>query len=270
MLFPSEEGWDSLHVCDPAVVKGEFKYDGKVYNYALFYLGTYYPEGVECKHNQLGVAFSETPEGPWVKFKGNPIVEGSKHTWGVGQPSVISLNKKGKVLLFYTKQEDDFSTHTYMRELDFSFMDNPRFGEAKLVPTEGLREREEGMAVILSDADFAYDPKRDIFFLARPQHPYPLHPSGERAIVSGYIQIAYIEGESLRSGKGGWKIIGEIGPEDSGFPLNHSPAIARNWYGWVDNPHKLRINFSTAKLGKDSLWSYTLYGIIIDIPPLNL
>lgn len=266
VLSPSEEGWDSLHTCDPAVVKGEFRYEGELFNYALFYLGTYSPGG---KHNQIGVAFAKSPEGPWVKFKGNPIIKGSERTWGVGQASLLSLDKKGRLLIFYTQQEEDFSTHTYMRELDFSDMDNPKIGEAKLVPTAGLKEREEGMEVILNDADFAYDPKRDIFFLARPQHPYPLHPTGERSIVSGYIQIAYIEGEALRSAKGEWKVIREIGPEDSGFPLNHSPAIARNWFGWVENPDKLRINFSTANLGKDSLWSYTLYGIIIDIPPLS-
>lgn len=266
VLSPSEEGWDSLHTCDPAVVKGEFLYEGNIYNYALFYLGTDSPEG---KHNQIGVAFAKNPEGPWIKFKGNPIVEGSERTWGVGQASVISKDKKGKLLLFYTQQEEDYSTHTYMRELDFSDMNNPKIGEAKLVPTAGLREREEGMKVVLNDADFAYDPKNDVFFLVRPQHPYPLFPSGERAIVSGYIQVAYIEGASLRSGKGEWKVIREIGPEDSGFPLNHSPAIARNWFGWVENPSKLRINFSTAKLGKDYLWSYTLYGIIIDVPSIK-
>lgn len=265
VLCPSEGGWDSLHTCDPAVVKGEFRYQGEVYNYALFYLGTYSPDG---KNNKIGVAFAKSPEGPWIKFKGNPVIQGSERTWGVGQASLISLDKKGKLLLFYTQQEEDFSTHTYMRELDFSDMDKPEVGEAMLVPTAGLKEREEGMAVILNDADFAYDPKRDIFFLVRPQHPYPSHPTGERSIVSGYIQVAYIEGKALRSAKGEWKIVREIGPEDSGFPLNHSPAIARNWFGWVENPGKLRINFSTANLGKDSLWSYTLYGIIIDVSSL--
>ncbi|MBC7328613.1 hypothetical protein H5T87_10975 [bacterium] len=262
VLMPSDEGWDSLHTCDPAVVQGKFKYDGREYKFALFYLGTDSPN---CKHNQIGVAFAQHPQGPWVKYKANPIIKGSERTWGVGQPSVISLDKKGKLLLFYTKQEEDFSTHTYMQELDFSDMSKPKFGEEKRVPTNGLREREEKTPVILNDADFAYNPKRDIFYLVRPQHPYPLSPTGERCIVSAYIQIGAIEGRKLRSGEGGWKIIGEIGPEDTGFPLNHSPSLSRNWYGWWENPQKLRINFSTARTGKDSLWSYTIYSVIIDL-----
>ena len=260
-LAPSEEGWDSLHICDPAVVKGEFNYQGKTYEYALFYLGTDSPEG---RHNQIGVAFSQTPEGPWVKYEGNPIVEGSKRTWGVGQPSVISLDKRGKLLLFYTKQEENLATNTYMMEIDFSDMKNPKFGKPILVPTGGLKEREEGMKVILNDADFAYDPKEDVFYLVRPQHPYPLTPSGEMAIVSSHIQIARIKGEDLRSGRGEWKIIGEIGPENSGFPLNHSPSLARDWYGWLENTKQLRINFSVGNF-EDFLWSYTNYGIIIPV-----
>jgi hypothetical protein len=84
------------------------------------------------------------------------------------------------------------------------------------------------------------------------------------AIVSSHIQIARIKGEDLRSGRGEWKIIGEIGPENSGFPLNHSPSLARNWYGWLENTKQLRINFSVGNF-EDFLWSYTNYGIIIPV-----
>ena len=33
------DAWDATHVCDPDVVKGEFKLDGEVYNYLMVYLG---------------------------------------------------------------------------------------------------------------------------------------------------------------------------------------------------------------------------------------
>ena len=88
-LAPSESGWDKQHVCDPDLVKGDFRYQGEKYNYVMFYLGV---DVKTCKHNQIGMAFARNIEGPWVKWRENPVVAYDDYEfWGTGQPSAVSL-----------------------------------------------------------------------------------------------------------------------------------------------------------------------------------
>lgn len=59
VLQPGGPGeWDSQHVCDPSVVRGEFAYDGHTYSYAMFYLGS----SLECYYNEIGVALADDPD----------------------------------------------------------------------------------------------------------------------------------------------------------------------------------------------------------------
>jgi hypothetical protein len=262
-LAPGAPGeWDSLHVCDPAVVKGLFLYRGVRYAYALLYLGTDLPT---LKHNQVGIAFATSPEGPWVRYAGNPIVRGSAATWGAGQPSVISLDRQGRLLLFYTRQHEGGATYTYLAEVDFSDMEHPVIGAPRRVPTGGLSERAAGRAVVLHDADFAFDPTRKVFFLVRPQHPGEFGGPNPAGLCS-HLEVASIPADALRAGKGHWTVVGHLGPEQTGFAYNHSPALAPDPYGWVPDPHHLRINFTVAARQREPLWSYALHGFILDLP----
>ncbi|MBQ5485983.1 MAG: sugar-binding protein, partial [Bacteroidales bacterium] len=102
--------WDSHHTCDPSVIEGSFKMDGTTYKYALFFLSN--PK--EYYYNEIGVAFSNDLEAAsWVKYpqqivkktwpdEGDQSLGGNSKSWGVGQPSAVSLDKGGRVLLVYT------------------------------------------------------------------------------------------------------------------------------------------------------------------------
>lgn len=129
--------WDRRHVCDPSVIKGEFAYRGENYSYLMAYLGCY----VADRDNEIGLAVSKSPAGPWVRVEyaadpekdvnhidglvseKDPWTRGNRAfiafdasfeeyydsaaaqiagAWGVGQPSLVSVDKKGKVLVFYT------------------------------------------------------------------------------------------------------------------------------------------------------------------------
>lgn len=263
-LAPGAPGqWDCVHVCDPAVVRGEFSYRGQVYAYAMFYLGT---DDRGAKHNQIGLAVAREPSGPWLKIEANPVIKGSPNTWGVGQPSVVSLDKSARVLLFYTKQEENLATLTYMTELDLSNLDQPIIGENLRVPTEGLSERPGASQVILNNADFALDPTGEIFYIVRPQYPDEFLPPDKNPGISSHLQIARISAADVRAGRGRWEVVAHIGPEQTGFAHNHNAAIARDWYGYLPDARHLRVNLSVAARQEKPLWSYVLHGIIIDVP----
>lgn len=263
-LAPGAAGeWDCIHVCDPAVVRGEFSYRGQVYAYAMFYLGTDDRTG---KHNQIGLAIAREPSGPWLKIEANPIIKGSQNTWGVGQPSVISLDKRSRLILFYTKQEENLATFTYWTELDLRNLDAPVIGESSRVPTEGLSERPGTSQVILNNADFALAPTGETLYVVRPQHPNEFLPPDKNPGISSHLQIARIPAADLSAGRGRWEVVTHIGPEQTGFAHNHNAAIARDPYGRLPDPHRMRINLTVAARQPDPLWSYTLHGLILELP----
>jgi len=61
-LLPSDTGWDSLQVNDPSVVEVDD-------TYFMYYSGTI-ANGCE----EIGVATATSPEGPWTKYSGNPVL----------------------------------------------------------------------------------------------------------------------------------------------------------------------------------------------------
>lgn len=104
VLEPTENSWDSRHVCDPSVVKGEFTYNQENYNYLMAYLGCVTSDNTS---NEVGLAVSKSPEGPWIKVGDGPFCDyelndNSGFQWGYGQPSLVSVDRKSEILLFYT------------------------------------------------------------------------------------------------------------------------------------------------------------------------
>ena len=56
-----------------------------------------------------------------------------------------------------------------------------------------------------------------------------------------------------------WIEIGHVGPEESGFPRNHNPAILTDTKGYMLNEDELVMYFTPAMTGENWLWSYDLY-----------
>lgn len=159
--------WDSFHVCDPSVVAGKFRYQGVKYSLAMFYLGN---DLDASAHNQIGVAFANSPEGPWVKLP-EPIVTFDRtDQWGAGQPTAVMVpGAPGTVLLGYT--QGDASTRAYVTEVNLEKAESFTTTAPVQLPTAGLTGT-DGAPDYLNGFDLVFDKKGDQFLVVREQHPY--------------------------------------------------------------------------------------------------
>jgi len=258
-----KNAFDEHHACDPAVVKGQFFYDGITNSWAMFYLGEDVSPNV-IMHNQIGVAFANSLAGPWKKWSGNPIIPfASYNAWGVGQACATSIDNAGRLMLFYGKGDETESKMVW-RELNLLDMSAPFIGPENTVLTNGLTER-DGSSVFFNNANFAYDNTRDKFFLSRARHP---HGTNFPDFIASELQIACIDADAIWSGSGTWEVLGHINSGHSGFPRNHNSGILRNAYGVIPESEKLTVIFavSAEATGWDWLGSYRLYTITGLIP----
>lgn len=266
--------WDSRHDCDPSVIKGEFKFHGKTYNYLMAYLGCLTSNS---KLNETGIAVSETPEGPWIKCdykldgetKINPIVPysdfGITNAWGTGQPSLVSVDKKGRVLLFTTIGSET-GTYTNIREYDFSDIDNYQLIRQKLkIKEDGIRYTSTGGGFI-NNADFAYDETNRRFLMVKGRQFF-----GKDGLTPDFIadtlDVYYIEdtegtniGDVFFLGNASskiWRHINYIDQSKTGFLRNHNACLITDPYGHhIMEDNKLGVAFARSDEGQSSNWSY--------------
>ena len=259
VLHPGPAGaWDSFHVCDPSVVAGRFRLRGKTYRYALFYLGN----DVDASyHNQIGVAFSnELSASSWVRYPGPIVPYPNNGHWGVGQPSVTSIDGKGRLLLFYTRGAAD-STGGYSCEIDLTDMDRPIVESSVPLTNAGLTDV-NGNADSLNNFDLVHDPSRNRFIIVREQHPYPRdNPS----YIGVSLQVASIPAAVVRSGGGRWTVEGEIGPELTKLARSHNAGILRTLRGTLPDKKIIRVLFASSCAGSAcegrAEWTYDLWEI---------
>ena len=251
VLAPSASGWDSRHTCDPSVVAGRFSYAGVTYGYAMFYLGT----DRDNTNNQIGVAFARSLDGEWVRYPHPvvPVPAGAEATWGVGQPSAVTMDHaSGEVLLFYT--DGTGSTGGYRSLLVLGDMDEPLVHPARTVTSAGLG------GDVLRNFDVAYDRRDDRFYMVREAGP---RPAESPTNISVGVEVDSIPGADLRSGSGEWRRENAITPETTGFPRNHNPGLVRTVHGSVPSGGGLEVVFSRSALGPfpDTLHSYDLWSL---------
>lgn len=255
---PTADRWDSMHVCDPEYVQGDFRLNGRPYRLAMFYTGNDVPRS---EHNQVGVAFANDAAGPWVKYA-RPAVPyacaGHERQWGTGQPSATAV-AGGRVLVFYTvgcgaggPSPAPYSTDTYRAELDLGDVWDgapiPVRAPALRVPTDGLTKRDGSPDPVLHNASFVYDGARDFFWAVRTGHDVPAG-----YLVSDFVQVAYIPGAAIWSGSGRWTVAAAVAPSSagwsvhgSGFAQNDNAALARNPYGGMIDRGFLDVYFTTS------------------------
>jgi hypothetical protein len=256
VLTPGTSGtWDDHHTCDPSVIKGDFAMAGVHYQYALFYLTNAY--GVY--YNEIGVAFSNDLEAvSWVKYP-HPLVKktwdyegdqaiGAQKGWGVGQPSALSMDKKGKVLLTYTIGDIN-GTRIVWAEADLSDMDTYTQAVPNTVVKEGLSNLTYNATDVVNNADFAIDRANGKIVIVRPVHPnldqsYPTH-------IESVIEIAAMPLADFMASKGKWTQMTRITPSVSGYPRNHNAAIERDAYGEITNWKTPTIYYTVSKAAPD-------------------
>lgn len=277
VLAPTENTWDSRHVCDPSVIKGVFNYNEETYNYLMAYLGCVTSDNTK---NEVGLAIAKKPEGPWIKINNNPIChyelnDNKGFQWGYGQPSLVSVDKASEVLLFYTVG-DGASTYTRVERWDFSSLNNPVMvsDNYKRVITRGLKNLNNAQDYI-SNADFAYDPTSGRIYMIKDDHPSP-----EGASVGSGVTIYYLEedfenkdfypGYTLFNVVGDmWNEMDHIDVSVSGFALNHNSGFVTDAYGWTLSNKNIDCLFTAANFYPSSFWgtlgSYRIYQYTMEI-----
>lgn len=282
---PGSGLWDSRHTCDPSVIKGEFKYHGTSYKYLMAFLGCI---SNDCTLNETGIAVANSPEGPWVKCDSvNPIVphtefncvNGSSLSWGTGQPSLVSVDGKGKVLLFTTVGSLT-GTFTNLREYDFSDIDNfVKIRERREIQKGGIKYF-NSTGNVINNADYAYDNVNKRIIMVKERLPFGLDGKAP-TFIGDTLDVYYIDdtegtspGDVLFAGNNTtkqWKLIGTIDKSVTGLARNHNPGLITDPYGYLLNQKTLGVLVTKSDLcERDNDWiqlsSYDIYATGLDLP----
>lgn len=255
-LSPTYGSWDGAHVCDPSVISGNFDYNGKAYGYLMAYLGC---DRTDCQHNQVGIAVAESFYGDWVKVDEiNPIVpfeldltlDSSYFQWGTGQPSVVSVDGKGTVALFYTRG-DGRKTCTMCEVWDLSHILSPVRISKFEVSNSGTHDC-NGKPEILSNTEFAYDSSSGYIYMFTDKHPFSAEP--DIIADSSDIYRTYISSMSNLHvlADAVWEPVDNIGYRKTGSGKNHNGGFLRTASG------KLATNSALYTSCSDGLWSYRI------------
>ena len=87
--------------------------------------------------------------------------------------------------------------------------------------------------------------------------------------------VAYLENiaspealaEAMRTGGYTWKMLGYVGPNDTGFERNHNPGIVRDAKGYLPDSSKVEVVVSTGHNSweNENIFTYRLYGKILPV-----
>ena len=269
VLSPTPNTWDQRHTCDPTVIKGEFQYNNEKYEYLMAFLGCI-PS--DCTLNETGIAVSHSYNGPWIKCNDNrddgkpinPIVPYSdfdcaKNSWGTGQPSLLSVDKKGKVLLLTTV---GCKSGSFMdvREYDFSNINNYQLLRQSKVFTDGV----EGTNKRVNNGDYCYDEVSKRFYMAKGRSPFGSDAQTPNFIAdtadlyyvnaSGYDNPFDIFFDNSRTEP--WHLVGSVDKTVSGYPRNHNVGIVTDEYGRMYKNDRICMAFTSSQYGSASVMTY--------------
>ena len=212
VLTTTPDSWDSVQVCDPTVVAGNFTYNNKSYKYLMAYLGcaTY-----DCTNNEIGFAVSNNLY-KWTKVS-KIVAAPNDGSWGVGQPSLLNYN--GAIYLFYTSGTVDKTT-TYVEQLDCTNLNEIKhLGQKEITCNYDY----------ISNADFAFT-EDDYIYMICDTHPFP---TGALNFVSAEQSIYMAQWDGTLDGfeKVNWDLLTKIGNKITGHERNHNGCFVRNKFG---------------------------------------
>lgn len=268
VLAPTEGTFDGLHCCDPSVIRGDFSYNGQKYQYLMAYTGNTYHI-----NNKVGLALSNHPTEGFVSI-GEPFIinDGDPSFWGVGQPSIVSVDQKGTVLLFYSY--GGYETCTYAEKWDLSDINSPELLSRVKLTASGISGY-DGSADVINNIDVAFDKQTNRYYMVRDCHPNPT--DGEPSFVASHFNLSYLpESADISAAFADqdahnaleWVNVANVGPDQTGFVRNSNCGIVRDEYGILKNSEKVEIFYSMSELGTDELyyaWTYRIHGFGIDI-----
>ncbi|MDO8729050.1 MAG: discoidin domain-containing protein [bacterium] len=239
ILSPSVSGWDSMQAGDPAVVRGEFKYNNQTYGYALYYTGTDH----EWAKSRIGVAFSNNLID-WVKYP-NPVLNPkvlSEKVYGAGIPSAYSVDGKSHLYVFYSNHDPSpyFSSMIYQDIYYAETLDGINFSAPKPISYKGLSQGDwmSGKPRFGSTA-FAYDYSTGKWFMAMDKIDDTRQCSVQPSQFPHMGPVSTYSISNLDSGT--WTKIGSIDSPENNVVI-HNPAFLTDQYG---NITPFKSNFST-------------------------
>ena len=271
-LGEGPDAWDRTDVCDPDVIKGEFLYNGETYNYLMTYLGCWTPGNYE---NAYGFAVSKTPAGPFLRVEGlcpmydfwtlNPGYEYKGYDdpntsiWGWGQSSMISIDKKGKVLVFNTGRS---STGQRVELWDFSNLNDPKMLWGNDMSNNGIIDL-NGNTDYICNAQLVYDQRLHCFYMLSDVHPFDVTVVPENLPTETRITMindfgSESIGDCFKNSKAYWTTLGAVSPDNTGFPKNSNTCFERDAYGWLVDPNanSIDILYSAVPAGVGNPWIF--------------
>lgn len=276
--------WDGKHNCDPSVVKGSFTMNGETYSYLMAYLGC-----TTGDVNQVGIAVSKAPEGPWIKVDSvNPIadyfhstdyVDDGEYYWGYGQPSLVSADGAGKVLLFYSKGTSK-KTCEQVELWDLSDLDAPQKLKSAEV-REGNCVNASGSGDCINNADFAYDPVNNRLYCIKEDFPYP-NDSGINWITATntlmYVSLGEKGFDLLfdETENYSWNVVGALSADGTTYVRAHNAGIMTDEYGRLTNPFRVPVLYTVSEAAtaypdwsKSGQWpalhTYRIHGTVFEV-----
>ena len=262
VLSPTEKAWDEHHTCDPSVIAGNFNYNGEKYSYLMAYLGCDLISN-DSQDNKIGLAVAKSPEGPFIKVGSAPFVDFEFQyspdiwEWGVGQPSIVNLNREGRIMLFYTRGDRN-GTRVLYEEWELSDLSSPQKLSEGALSTKGLTNL-YGNPDFMNNADFVYDAKQDRYYAISECHP-TLFPDDPNMVSA--LQISYCEGTADLSNVE-WNQIEKISKYQTGFYSNHNAGFLRDAYGYLADDF-LTVFYTYASQTQD-LWTFKICNHFIDV-----
>ena len=208
---------------------------------------------------------------PIANYYQSDAYVGNENKWGFGQPSLVSVDGEGKVLLFYAMGAA--KTCTVVEEWDLSDLGAPQMLRKAEVRERGVTNASGGSDCI-NNADFAYDPVRGRLYCIKEDFPYPT--DGGVNWIAGTNTLLYLEiGENFDLLFGDetyvWNKFAAL-DTGTGHARNHNAGFVRNGQGNLIDPYRVPVLYTAAELAENypdwnaggqwpSLHTYCIHGI---------
>lgn len=253
-ISASADSWDKYNIGNCDITAGEFKLGGEDYKYLMAYEAS----AVSAeKRFQIGLAVSKDGV-TWVKAYSAPFVSYNYEiygdTAGVRYPSLINLNGKGDVMLFYS-YADSLITETRFVEAKLGNLDNVIASGDIAVPNKGLPldGNEWGVTV---NADFGYDIETEEIFVVKDGFPY----ASQNDKKATKIEIAKISRSDLYMQDAQWSTVCAVidGIDAGGYTRIHSADFVSDEFGGI-NSQRLEVLFTSGvaqKNAQDESWKF--------------
>lgn len=271
ILGPKAESYYSGNICDPDVIKGEFGYKGETYSYLMTVLGC---KTVDNSSNMFGFFVAKSPDGPWLDvpeisplydfydYFPDYVYDGATNfNWGWGQSSLISVDKKGKVLLFYTGRS---GTGQKVECWDFSDLEHPVPVYEAEVSNRGIYTT-DGKQDSICNAQFMFDGAQNRYYMVCDTHPFSeFEVPTNLPYASNVYYFDVPEGvdfwEAFKN-KITWSLLFSVDYTRTGFPRNHNCCFFRDAYGFIPISEKIDLAYTMSVVGADwkVLYTYRIY-----------